>query len=67
MLKLQHGRKGAESALAEHVVGVEIAISQGNVQHMARHVYIVASWIILQEYATKDKAPETHPTVHQKD
>ena len=43
MLKLQHRRKEAESALTEHVIGVEIAISRGNVQHMARHVYIVAS------------------------
>ena len=43
MLKLQHWRKEAELALAEHVVGVEIAISWGNVQHMVRHVYIVAS------------------------
>ena len=43
MPKPQHRRKEAESALAEHVTGVEIAISQGNVQHMVRHVYIVAS------------------------
>ena len=36
MPKPQHQRKEAESALADHVTGVEIAISRGNVQHMCK-------------------------------